>query len=255
MDIYVSQLVLFSLLFARITSAVVVAPVFGHQAVPVQVKVGLGLFLALVMFPLISAESPMVVTELLPLVLLMIREVFVGLILGYSVTILFSGVRYAGELISFEMGISMSSAFDPDINQQTATLGEFLYVVTLLIFLLLNGHHFVIESLQLSYFTVPIGEFVLTGTVASVLIDLVGTIFVIAVKFAAPMMVAMFLSNIALSILSKVMPQMNIFMLGFPMKIGLGILVLMTGAPFTIFVFKKLLASFENNILELVKVL
>jgi len=113
----------------------------------------------------------------------------------------------------------------------------------------------VLQALQLSYKTVPIGGLSITAIAAEKLIGMTGLLLVVAVKFAAPVIVAMFLTNTALGILTRVIPQMNIFGVVFPLKIGVGVIVLMTSVPIMIYVFKKLLLLFETNVFDLVKAL
>jgi flagellar biosynthetic protein FliR len=255
MEIYVSQFLVFLMLFARITSLLVAAPAFGHQAIPVQLKVALGLFLSLVMYPVASVQAPLIDPAFLPLVLMILQEVAAGLVIGFATGLLFAGVRFAGELISLDTGLSMAAMFDPESNKQASVISEFMYLVMLMVFLLLNGHHFILEALSLSYTAIPIGGLSFNAVASTALIRLVGTLFICAIKLAAPIMVAVFVMSVALAILSRVMPQMNIFMVAFPLKIGVGFFAIMSAAPLMVFVFKKLLAEFQANVLELVKVL
>ncbi len=255
MELYVSQFVIFIMLFARVTALIVVAPILGHQSIPVQVKVAIGLFLSFVMYPTAAGAEQVVQAEFLPIVIMALREVVVGVIIGFATGLLFAGVRYAGDLIAMDIGISMAAMFDPESNSQSSVISEFLYLAMAMVFLIMNGHHFLLEALHLSYVAVPIGSFAVSGPASVILIKLVGMTFVIAAKLAAPIMVSMFLINLALSILSRVMPQMNIFAVAFPVKIGVGFFMAMVSIPLLVFVFKKLLSGFESNILELVKVL
>ncbi len=253
MEITVSQFLLFGLLFARITSVIVAMPVLGHQGIPPQAKIALGLFLSLVMFPLVSSNAPKVELQLLSFVVLVVQEIFVGLSIGFAAGLLFAGVRYAGELIGFDMGFSAANVFDPESAQNVPLIGEFLYLIMLLTFVVLNGHHFVLQALYLSYSAVPIGEFAFNGPLVEKMTAMTGLVFVVAVKLAAPVIVAIFLTNVALAVLARIMPQMNIFVVSFPMKIGVGAFVVMASAPLMVYLFKKLLAGFEENVLELVK--
>jgi len=181
--------------------------------------------------------------------------VMVGVILGFSVGIFFAAIKYAGELISFSLGLSAANMFSPEDNDQVPILGEFLYLFALLVFLLINGHHFVLEALQLTYSSVPIGTFGFSFPLFEKMVSFGSLMFVVAVKIAAPVMVAEFLTNVGLSVLARVMPQMNVFIISFPLSIGVGLIVLVSTAPFMFFIFKKLLLGFEDNILELVRVL
>jgi flagellar biosynthetic protein FliR len=255
MELYISQFLLFLMLFARVTALIVVAPVIGHQSVPVQMKVALGMFFAFVLYPLAATKAPVIATEFLPLVLALVQEVVVGVLIGFATGLLFAGVRYAGELISLDTNLSAAMMFDPENNSQASLISEFLYLAMLMVFLLLNGHHFVLEALYVSYSAIPIGGLVWSGAAAAAMIKLSAMVFIVAVKLAAPIIVAMFLLNVALSILSRVMPQMNMFALVFPAKIGVGLFAVMAAAPLMVFTFRKLLAGFEENILELIKAL
>jgi flagellar biosynthesis protein FliR len=255
MEVYVAQFIVFVLLFARTTSMIVVAPVLGHQAIPMQLKVGFGMFLSFVLFPLQAPMASTVDMKLIGMIVLVLEEVIVGIVIGFAAGLIFGGVRFAGELIGFDMGFTMATTIDPEMNGSTPVVGEMLYTMTALVFVLLNGHHFIIQALVLSYQTVPIGKLVLGSVAAQSLVGMVGLIFVVAVKFAAPVIVALFLTNIALGILTRLLPQMNVFGVAFPLKIGVGLISLSTTIPIMIFVFKKLLIVFENNLLELVKAL
>jgi flagellar biosynthesis protein FliR len=255
MEVYVAQFIVFLMLFARTTAMLVTAPVIGHQAVPLQLKVAFGLFLAIVLLPLQSSMAARVDMKLIGMIVLLLEEVLVGIMIGFAAGLIFAGVRYAGDLIGFDMGFTMANSFDPELNTSTPIIGEALYTMTALVFLLVNGHHFVLQALVLSYQSVPIGSFILNPAAVDKLVGMTGLIFVVAVKFAAPVIVALFLTNIALAILTRLLPQMNIFGVAFPLKIGVGMVALSGSLPIMIYVFQKLLTVFENDLLELVKVL
>jgi flagellar biosynthetic protein FliR len=254
MEILVVHLVVYLLLFIRCTAVVATAPVIGHIAVPVQVKVAAGLFLGFVLFPMVSARAPQVDVRLLALALMALQEAVVGLLIGFGAGMIFSGVRSAGELIGFEMGFSIANVFDPEAGLNNV-LGTLLQLGTMLVFLMVNGHHFVIQALLVSYESVPFGGFAMHGELAPLMIGLTGTLFVVAVKLAAPVIVASFLMNVALAILSRVAPQVNVFIMSFPMKVGVGFLVLMACSPLLIYVFKQMLAGLENQLLQIVRAL
>jgi flagellar biosynthesis protein FliR len=255
MEVYVSQFIVFIMLVARIASLLAVAPIFGHQAVPPQLKIALALFLAFVMFPMQSSMASKVDIKLIGMIVMVLQEICVGLIIGFSIGLLFAGIQFAGELIGFDMGFSIASVYDPEMNATVPVVGQTLYTFMLMMFLALNGHHFMLQALQLSYRAVPIGGFALAAVAYEKIMGLSGMMFVVAVKFAAPVIVSMFLTNIVLAIMTRVIPQMHIFGVAFPIKIGVGLLALTMSAPVMIFVFKKLLFLFETNILELVTVL
>ncbi len=255
MELYLTEWVTFVLVFLRVASLMVTAPIVGHQAVPVAVKLAVSLFVAYVMLPIVAAQSSGIDTRLAAVVVLALKEVLVGAILGFATGLLFSGVQYAGEFMAYSMGLSMASVFDPESAQNVPIIGELLYLFGLLVFLALNGHHFILESLAVTFQSVPLGGLTIAGPFTERMVSLTGMVFVVAVKMAAPVIVATFLTSVGFAIMARVMPQANILVISFPVTIGVGLLVTLSSAPLLVFVFKKLLSMFEQNILDLIRVM
>jgi len=253
MEIYAQQFVTFLLIFLRVTSVFVTAPVFSHQTIPVQVKVALGLFLSFVLFSFNANALKVADQTLAGLFILSLKEIFAGASIGFAIGIIFDGVRYAGELLGFDMGFSTATMFDPETSASFPVISELLYLFLLMIFISMNGLHFIFESLHASYAIIPMGEWNISQATITSIAAITGQIFVMAVKIAAPVIVSMFLANVSLGILNKAMPQMNIFGVMFPLKIGIGIIVLSATIPVIAFVFKKLLTVFESSVIELIK--
>jgi flagellar biosynthesis protein FliR len=254
-DIYPTQLVLYSLIFIRVMSLVVTAPVLGHDSIPLEVKLAIGLFVSLVIYPMLAASHPVVDMRLGWYFLTAIREAGVGLVLGFAMSLIMYGATVAGEMMSFDMGLGMAVAMDPQTGEQNPVITEMIRLLLVLVFLLVNGHHFVLQTLRMSFDTVGIGGFAVTQTGTDKLITLAGLVLIYGIKLASPIIVASFLVNVALGILTRVAPQINVFMLNFQIKIAVGFVILMTSLPMMVYVFKKLLAGFEDNIVDLVRVL
>jgi len=151
------------------------------------------------------------------------------------------------------MGLNMSQVFNPVDESETNILGEIIYLAAVLIFFLINGHHYLIRALEYSFSVVPIGKFSVTQSVFDLLVKYAANVFVIAVKVAAPILISFFLVHIAEGIISRVIPQMQIFFVTQPLKLGLGFVLLAMVAPLLIYVIKGLLKSFEDNLFVLVK--
>jgi flagellar biosynthetic protein FliR len=254
MEVYVLQFVLFILLLLRTASMIALAPVLGHSAVPVQVKAGFGVFMAFALYPIMMARGVHVDLNLMSLTMLAVQEVITGLALGFVAGLIFAGAQAAGEMIGFDLGLSMATAFDPETGPNNV-IGSFLYLCMVLVFLLIDGPQFILQALVLSYDAVPVGGFHITGQAADQMIHIVGTIFAVGMKCAAPIVVASFLMNLALAVLARVAPQVNVFIVSFPIKIGVGMLVLMAAAPLLVYAFKELLLRFEDDVLLFVKAL
>jgi flagellar biosynthetic protein FliR len=254
MEVYATQLVLFFMIFVRCTTLLSLAPVLGHVSVPAQVKASFGMFMAFVLYPLMAARHPGIDLNLIALTIMAVQEALTGMIIGFAIGLVFAGVRVGGELIGFDLGLSIATAFDPETGSNNI-VGGFLYLALLLVFLLINGHHFVLQAMVLSYDVVPLSGFSVNGPMAEQLIRMTGIMFVVGLKCAAPIIVASFLMNVALAILSRVAPQVNVFMVSFPVKIGVGVLVLMAAAPLLVYAFKNLLTGFEEDIVHLIRVM
>ncbi len=191
--------------------------------------------------------------EIIGFIILVAKEAMVGLIIGFSSWGIFYAVQFAGHLIGFDIGFSTSTAFDPEHSEPVPILSHFKHYFAFVIFLMLNGHHFLIKVLKLSFEIVPISRFAVGSGFADWGVKLISFVFISALKISAPILVALFLTDITLGILSRVFPQMNIFMFAFSVKIIIGLVALMITMPFFIFVFKKLLFAFEADIIELLK--
>lgn len=255
MDIYAGQLVIFVMVFVRTVSMIVTAPVLGDETLPVQIKVALGVFVALVMYPLVAAQHPVVDLKLAGMAIMALKEVAVGVMLGFSAEIVLMAANVAGDLMSFDLGLTMASVLDPTSGQQNPVLTTLMRLMLVLVFLLVNGHHFVLQALCLSFEAVSLGSFSISGALSDHFISLIGSLFVLGIKLSAPIIVASFLVNVALGVLTRVAPQINVFILNFQLKIGIGFIILMAAAPMMVFVFKKILAGFEDNMLQLVRLM
>ncbi|MCX7984349.1 MAG: flagellar biosynthetic protein FliR [Bacteroidetes bacterium] len=251
-EVTIQQFVVFILIFLRVSAVIVVAPITGHLTVPVQAKVALALFLSYVLFPLVVTHTPSINVHLLTLLLIALKEIVVGLLLGFALHLVFIGLQVAGELMAYTMGLSTAQMFDPENMHQMPVLSQLFYLFALLIFVTINGHHYVFESLYLSFAKIPLGGFILLEKSLKTLVELTGLVFVVGIKIGAPVLIAGFLTYFALSILARIMPQANILVVGFPITITVGMLVLVSSVPLVVAVFKKLLVVFETRITEII---
>ncbi len=253
MDFYAEKFVVFLLVFIRITSMFAVAPMFGNQSVPIQVRMWAGGLFAFAIFPLIAATTHSVPLDIGPLIVLGLQEALVGSAIGFSLGIVFHGVVYAGELFGFVMGLSISSMIDPQNGFDVPVIGQFVYVISVFIFIILNGHLFLIQALKMSYDAVPISGLKLSGSAVETFVRLTGMVFVTAIKIGAPVIVSLFLTDVLMGIISRMVPQVNVFFVGMPLKIAVGVFTLMASLPFFVFVFGKLLDMFEGDVVQLVR--
>ena len=143
--------------------------------------------------------------------------------------------------------------FDATTEAQSNLMGSMLALLATLIFILINGHHFIINAIAASFKLIPLGHYTLNGKVSELLIKYSAGIFIIAVKIAAPIMVSFFLLNVAAGIMARVIPQMQILFVLFPLKIGLGFILMISLIPIYVYVIKGLLIDYEDKLYNLIK--
>ncbi|AAS97704.1 flagellar biosynthetic protein FliR [Nitratidesulfovibrio vulgaris] len=222
----------FLLTFMRVSLVMFLLPFFGGDAVPMQVKVALCLVMAMALWPRLSLAGAVMPSHPFELVVMLASELVLGLVLGMAVHFLFAGIQTGGQLLGFQMGFTMISIADPLSGAQISITSHFLYMVSLLTFLALDGHLFLLRAFAESFALVPAGGLVANPAVANELVRLAGGMFVIAVKIAAPVLVTLFLVELALALMARAAPQMNLLMIGFPLKIAVGFFFM--GLLFTI---------------------
>jgi len=249
------QFIVFFLGFVRIATILCTVPVFGFNAVPNTVKAGLAFLVSLVMFPVIETGGFLVPVDLWPFMLMVLKEVIVGLIIGLSTAFFFIGIQMAGELIGLEMGFGIVNVLDPISGQQVSIMGQFKYVLSLLLFLMIDGHHFFLQAIKATYDVIPIGGAVLSKMVTGKIIEMSGKIFIIALKIGGPALAALFVTSFVMGVIARTVPQMNIFIVGFPLKISVGLLIVGLSLPLFIYVFNKFFEVFKRDVIQIIQIL
>lgn len=252
-DILITDFIIGIFIYLRIAAALIASPVFGNQGIPVTVKLALALVVAYITFLTINKDGIVIEFSIWFLVINAFKEIISGLIIGFMIHFIFYGVSFAGTIIGFDMGLAMATMFNPAEEIQNNVVGEFLYIAAILVFFLINGHHYIIRGLVYSYSVIPIGKFTINGSVFHLLIKYSASVFIIAVKIASPILVSFFLIHIGEGILAKVIPQLQVFFITQPLKIIVGFFLLTSLVPIYIYVLKNLLKGYEDNLFNLVK--
>jgi flagellar biosynthetic protein FliR len=210
----------FVLVATRVLAVVATSPVLGLRSVPTQAKVGLGLFTALVLVPVVADGLPPGVqvtwTSLA-------GEAVVGALAGFAATLAYTAVAFGASLLDFEAGFAMASVYDATFGNQGAVLERFYGVLAALLFLQTNAHHLVIQALARLFTVVPLGTFALSSIRPDMLAQIAGTSFQVAFELVFPVMVALLLAEMALGVLARVAPQFGIFQIGLQVKVGLSL--------------------------------
>lgn len=252
-EILVFDFVIVLFIFLRVAAMFFAAPIFGHNAIPPPVKMALSILLAYIIFLTIDKSKISININLATLVVYSFREIITGLIMGFVLNFVFWGISFAGSLIGFDMGLSFAEVLNPFDENHNNVIGEVLFFTTVMIFILINGHHYIITGVAASFDAIPIAKYSVNEPLIKMLIKYSFAVFTIAVKIASPILVSFFLVHLAEGIIARVIPNIQIFYVSQPLKIGLGILMITSLTPFYVFAIKNLLQSYEYSLLEIVK--
>jgi flagellar biosynthetic protein FliR len=206
----------FLLVFVRAIAWIVIAPPFSMRAIPIQVKLGLAGALAVASGPGLAPES--VALETVPLIGATLMQVAIGLILGFLTLMFISAVQAAGDMIDLFGGFSISTAFNPLSDSSAGVFGRFYNLLALTLLFAINGHLLLVRGFLTSFEAVPLSGLALND-LSSIFVDTIGQFLLAAIEIAAPLLAVLFLAEVALGLLSRAAPQMNVFALGFSLKI------------------------------------
>jgi flagellar biosynthetic protein FliR len=234
------KLQIFLLISLRAAGMFIASPIIGHKSIPIMIKVAVAIMLAMIMIPIVSETALPQIDSVWVLGAIAIKETVIGLIIGFFFSILFNGVRMSGNIVGYQIGLLVAQVLDPESNSNVSMVGEFLYTLAILIFLAIDGHHAILSAFADSYRMIPVGIFNFSGPVGDMLIKFTAYAFTIAVKLAAPVMITLFLVTVSLGVIARTVPQMNIFIVGLPLKIGVGFLVLAAALPVFRFMIEKM---------------
>lgn len=248
---------LFLGIFSRIIGFFVTIPIFNSSNIPAYAKISISLLVSFVLLPIIKTTSPMDQEKLLELMLFLSKELLTGIILGFICYIFFSIVYLVGHIVDMELGFMIASVINPEDDTEIPLTANAFYMLASLIFLLINGHHSLIKGFIDSYYIVPLGSLNFNYLMIDSIITTIISTFIIALKMSAPILVSIFLTNILLGILARTMPQMNVFMVGMPLKILVGLIIFaivlpLYGGAFE-HIYSKMLESFNEFAISITK--
>lgn len=241
-------LTIFLLVIMRASGLFLMAPVFGDKSIPKMIRVGLIILLSGIIASVIAQPQLPAVTSAWVLVGMAVKEILVGFIIGLVYRLLFMGVETGGALVGYQMGFAMVEVPDVNGSGQVSVLGKFWYLIAMLVFFAINGHHLILTAFADSYELMPAGMVNMSGEVGELLIKYSAYVFVIGIKVAAPVMITLFLVDVALGVVSKTMPTMNVFFVGMPIKIGAGLAVMALSLPFFAYVLEKMAAYLDGEL-------
>lgn len=213
-------------IFVRVMGAIAFAPIFGNRTVTRRARIFIGIACALAVFTA-NPYVPLGYSTFLGYTIILLKELIVGITIGFMSNVTLSIINAAGQFIDREIGFSMVSDFDPGMNTEITITAEFYNMLVMLIMLCSNMHYFILSALSDSFQLIPLGNVTIdTGTLYDTMVRYIADYFIISVRIALPVIIATMLLNVVLGVLAKTAPQMNMFVIGMQLKIFVGFAVL-----------------------------
>lgn len=253
-ELILNEYELFLLVFVRMTGIFIITPIFSRKNIPAILKISMSFVMALIVFNVLSF-NPVNLNNDLGIFIILIKELSIGLLIGFVSYLFFISLFIAGQLIDTQIGFGMVNLFDPQNNSQVPITGNLYYILALLIFLNIDGHHWFIQAIFKSYETVPLGHFAINNNMVNQMISIFSQIFVIGFKVSSPVLATVFLTNVLLGILAKTMPQMNVFVVGMPLKILVGIFTIFITMPIYLIALQHIFDDMYGEIFNFLKIL
>lgn len=249
-----SQIIYFMLIFFRIGAILFTAPLFSGRNVPMQVRILLSLALAVVITMVINPHKNIqlqMIEKINNIWLIFIsiaKEIIVGIAIGFIAQLTFTAIQFAGQLIGNDIGFGMMNVFDPTSHDVVTITAELYSITAILIFLITNSYQYILMAIAKSFDKIPLGHWFPSEPYIWHLSNVFNGIFGTGLKIAIPVMGVLFLTKIAMAIITRTMPQLNVFVVGFPLQIAVGLLAMAFSLPFILQVMQNLFIGMRDNI-------
>jgi flagellar biosynthesis protein FliR len=215
----------FMFVFFRVGALIFFVPILGSRQIPTTMKIGLILFISIVVFPMVKDRPLPEPRGLLELSTFLIADVTIGLGIAFIARLIFAAVQVAGTVVDFQMGFGVVNVIDPQTDTQVSVTAQFHNILAVLIFLAVDAHHYIIQAIVDSFFILNPAEVDFSSITPNYMLHLFSGTFTTAVKIAAPIMAILFFLSVGLGLVARTVPQMNVFIVGFPLQIGVGLLM------------------------------
>lgn len=223
----------FLFVFFRVGALILFVPILGSRQIPPSLKVGFIFFISIVVFPLVQDRPMPEPKGIFDLAVFLMTDVTIGLGIAYIARLIFAAVQVAGTVVDFQMGFGVVNVIDPQTDTQVSVTAQFHNILAVLTFLAIDAHHYIIHAIVDSFFIINPAEINFASITPEYMLHLFAGTFTTAVKIAAPIMAILFFLSVGLGLVARTVPQMNVFIVGFPLQIGVGLL--MVGLSMSVF--------------------
>ena len=253
-DVLQGQIAAFLLVLARTGGIFLMSPFFGAMNVSNRVRAVTAVVIAVLIFPVIARENVVEAPATVVMFgLTVLKEIFVGWMIGFIGNVMMASINMAGKIMDMQVGFAMANIMDPSSGQQAPLIGSFLSYLSIIYFLIVNGHHIILTALVESFRSVPLNSMVWNPALGEFAINLTNGIFLTGMKIAIPVTFAILITNVGMGILARTMPQMNIFVVGIPLQLTIGTFMLSMLLPFFILFLDVMFGDMYKNISDAIR--
>jgi flagellar biosynthetic protein FliR len=247
------EILCFALVLIRVSTLIVSMPVIGGGTIPAPIKVLFALVITFVLFPVVGWKSLTTTLSDLPIIQLAFKEALIGVVFGFTARMFFMVLSISGQIVSVSMGVSSVQLFDPTMDNSSTAFDQFFIILGTLFFLAIQGHHIFIGGLVESYKLIPLSDASLSFVAFKEMGAYLHELTIIGLKLAAPVMVTILFSNIALAVTGRAVPQINILITSLPVNVMMGLFVIMAFLPVLFFEMSGLLNVTAERVFSLLK--
>jgi flagellar biosynthetic protein FliR len=248
-----AEIILFALALVRVSAMFVTMPIVGVKLVPGPVKILLSIAVVFVLFPFLHSVTTLPGGWKDILISLIVREAFLGVFMGFLCRMIFMSVEIAGQILSFTVGLSAAQLVNPSFGESSSVMEQFETVLATLLFLAINGHHMFFEALYRSFELAPLGVLSVKAESMKSVLLMTKEIFEIGVKLAGPMIAVILFLNIAMGVVGRAVPQINVFVISFPVNILVGLFIFMVSIPLLLTVMESDFTNLGTQVMGFVK--
>ena len=234
----------------RVAALLGALPVFSGAQVPAKVRVCLILVITLALFPVLEPFSRGLDFRPMTVAFIVCKEALLGVLIGLLARFIFIAAEFGGTIIGYQMGFAAANIFDPQNQAQISLVSQMQNVIAILVFLAIDAHHIFIRAIVESFHLLPPGKLDFTGEAIPYLLEMAGSIFILGAKISAPILAVLLLSGLVLGLMARIFPQLNVFMLSFPVNIGLAFIGMSLTLDLTVALMNREFHSLSRNILE-----
>jgi flagellar biosynthesis protein FliR len=248
-----SQLESFFFVFSRVVAIILFAPILGSAQVPPRLKVGLALGFSLLIFPMVKSQSLPEPLGVFDFAIHLATDAAIGLAISFAVRLIFTAVQLAGTVVDFQMGFGVVNVIDPQTQAQVSVTAQFNNILAILIFLAADAHHFIIGAVVQSFELINPALVDFSDVTPEFILKIFVSMFLVAIKISAPIMAILFFLSVGLGLVARTVPQMNVFIVGFPLQIGVGLVMVGLFLPFFSVVLQNQIAELPARLATLMR--